>query len=531
MESPSTSPYTSTSDAVPDTKQQNGTGTNGVGHTENGDAATTTTTTTTTAASPPTTVLWVPTGTQWRDYLHFLGPGWLVSIAYIDPGNYQADIQAGASAGYSLLFVVWWTSVLCVYVQILCVRLAYYGGMNLAEAQARATHSRTWHRYLNWAVAEFSTVLTDLPEVIGIGIACNIFFGWPYWVGVVLSLFTTMSFLAVQNYGIRTLEIIIFAFVGVMALSLWVEMGDVGVDSGELMRGWVIGFTEVRRSDIFAIAGILGAVVMPHNLYLHSAVCQTRPVRPEHAALAVKYSSYEPILPIVVSFFINMAVVSIATESFGDDLPEDRGKVGLTTFEDYLQRGSFLFGIALLASGQSSAITTTFTGQYVMDGFLRIRLPTHWRAIMTRLIAITPCVLVSAAVPHQVNQLVNLVNASLSVLLPFALTPLVRYNCSPEFMGPKHAARGKERIFLYCLAFGVWAVNATTLSVKDGGFFGDWRARVTSSFSMVVLIVIEVSFHLFYLWWNIDCMTRKLDQREEPAEEASLAETPNGEII
>ena len=462
---------------------------------------------------------WAPTGNRWRDFLHFLGPGWLVSIAYVDPGNYQADIQAAASGRYSLLWVVWWTSVLSVYVQILCVRLAYYGGMNLAEAQARATRSRTWHRYLNWAVAEFSTVITDLPEVIGMGIACNIFFGWPYWVGVVLSLFTTMSFLAVQSFGIRTLEIIIFAFVGMMACSLWVEVANVGVNTGEMMEGWFYGFVEVQRGDIFAIAGILGAVVMPHNLYLHSAVCQTRPVRPEHAPLAVKYGSYEPILPIVVSFFVNMAVVTVATESFGDNtLTEET--VGLTTFEHYLQHGSFLFGIALLASGQSSAITTTFTGQYVMDGYLHIQLPTHWRAIVTRLIAITPCVLVSATVPHQINQLVNFVNAALSVLLPFAFTPLVRYNCSPEFMGEKHASRGFERVFLYLLAFGVWTVNAVTLSVNGGGFFGDWRNSLAPSVARSVLIVVEILFHLFYAWWNIDCVLRTLDERDEPREQA-----------
>ena len=474
---------------------------------------------------------WTPTGNSWRDFLHFLGPGWLVSIAYVDPGNYQADIQAAASGGYSLLWVVWWTSVLSVYVQVLCVRLAYYGGMNLAEAQAHATRSRTWHRYLNWAVAEFSTVITDLPEVIGMGIACNIFFGWPYWVGVILSLFTTMSFLAVQSYGIRTLEIIIFFFVGIMACSLWVEMAGVGVDSGELMRGWIYGFVQVDRGDIFAIAGILGAVVMPHNLYLHSAACQGRPVHPEHAPLAVKYSSYEPLLPIVVSFFINVACLAVATESFGDNVIT--GTVGLTTFEDYLRNGSFLFGIALLASGQSSAITTTFTGQYVMDGFLKIQLPTHWRAIATRLVAITPCVLVSATVPHQVNQLVNFVNAALSVLLPFAFTPLVRYNCSPEIMGTKYASRGMERVLLYCLTFGVWVVNAMTLSVSGGGFFGDWRANLEPSFGRTVLIVVEVSFHLFYAWWNIDCLTRKMDERDGAEEEEALLEEEEetGEVI
>ena len=461
--------------------------------------------------------VWEPTGVHWRDFLHFAGPGWLVSIAYVDPGNYQSDILSAASARYRLLFAVWWTSILSIYVQVLCVRLAYHGNMNLAQAQAMVTthyiggKKRSWHRYLNWFLAEFSTVITDLPEVIGIGIACNLFFGWPYYIGVILSLFTTMSFLAMQRYGIRVLEWLIFAFVAIMGVALWIEVMHVGVNQRELFAGWIYGFVKVQRSDIFAIAGVLGSVVMPHNLYLHSSVCQSRRVRPQDSSLAVKYGSYEPIFPIVMSFFVNLAIVAIASESFSDATNGMLGTVGLTTFGSYLKHGSYLFGIALLAAGQSSAITTTFTGQYVMDGFLHIRLPMHWRAIVTRLIAITPCVLVSIFMPHQLNQLVNLVNATLSILLPFAFTPLVKYNCSPEIMGPTKASRGWERVLLYSFALSVWAINAITLSVNGGGFFGNWRHNMPASPRKTALVVVEVCCQLFYAWWNLDCVLAPVD--------------------
>ena len=186
--------------------------------------------------SAPAEYRWSPSGSWWRDMLHFVGPGFMVCIAYVDPGNYQADIQAGATARYQLLWTVWWSSILSIYVEVLCVRLAIYGQVTLAEVQAADNSDRM--RWLNWAIAEFSIVITDLPEVIGVGIACNVFFGWPYYVGVILSLFTTMIFLACERFGIRVLESMIVVFVGVMSIALFVEMALVGTNVPELVEGW-----------------------------------------------------------------------------------------------------------------------------------------------------------------------------------------------------------------------------------------------------------------------------------------------------
>jgi natural resistance-associated macrophage protein len=205
-------------------------------------------------------------------------------------------------------------------------------------------------------VAEFSVILTDLPEVIGFGIACNLFFGWPYWIGVISSLLTTMVFLATMNFGMRVLEGTIFIFVGIMSIALFVEMGFVGVDVPALSRGWVYGFVDATSEDLFAIVGILGAVVMPHNLYLHTGTVQTRKVKQTTDVIdkAILYSSLEPVLPIVVSFFVNTAVVSIAAESvFGS---ANAASVGLTDFCQYFQGlrgGCILWGVALLSAGQS----------------------------------------------------------------------------------------------------------------------------------------------------------------------------------
>jgi len=448
---------------------------------------------------------WSPSGSRWKDFLHFVGPGWFVSIAYVDPGNYQADIQAGAASRYELLWVVWWTSILSIYVQILCVRLAYYTNMTLAEAQAR--HSTKWMRRLNWFIAEFSTIITDLPEVIGIGIACNIFFGWPYYVGVIFSLFTTMVFLFTMNFGMRVLETIIFLFVGIMSISLFIEMDFVGVNGGEVVEGWLYGFTKLSNQNIFDITGVLGAVVMPHNLYLHTAACQARPAEKEHIKQAVYLSSWEPVAPIVLSFFVNLAIVAIAAERvYGT---ENASLVGLTDFCEYFQKltgGCGLWAIALLAAGQSSAITTTYTGQYVMDGFLQLQIPVQMRAIVTRLIAITPCIIVSTAFPNQLNELVNIVNSSLALLLPFAFTPLVKYNCSPEIMGEEGCAKGLEKYILYFFAVAVWAINAFGLSLANGGFFGDLRPKLNGAGSATLMGIVEILVQIFYVWWNWNCV-------------------------
>ncbi len=450
-------------------------------------------------------------------------PGWLVSIAYIDPGNYQADIQAGATTQYYLLFTIWWSSILSIYVQVLCVRLGYYAQQTLAEVQAKEFRQQRSNkkRYFAWFIAEFSVILTDLPEVIGIGIACNLFFGWPYWVGVILSLLTTMSFLATMKFGMQILEAIIVGFVGIMSIALFVEMSFVQPDKEAILKGWIYGFVDVTTDDLFTIAGIIGAVVMPHNLYLHTASVQSRKVvrRTEVVEKAVWYCSVEPIVPIVVSFFVNLAVVAIAAERvYGY---ENAAMVGLTDFCNYftsLKGGCLLWGIALLAAGQSSAITTTYTGQYIMDGFLELRLPIRVRAVATRLVAITPCVVVSLFFPRGLNLMINIVNAALGFLLPFALLPLIKYNCSTSIMGD-HASKGTEKMVLYGFGIFVWFINALTLSIPGGGFFGDFvNSSMDWSATKVGWLVLQFLLQVFYAYWNFTCLFTPL--------EGNLEDTP-----
>lgn len=465
---------------------------------------------------PSNNETWNPSGYWWKDLLYFVGPGWMASIAYVDPGNYQANIQAGALSRYSLLCVIWWTSVLSLYVQILCVRLAYYGNITLSEAQAKYSSPSAPLRYLNWFLAEFATVITDLPEVIGIGIACNVFFGWPYWVGVVLSLLTTMLFLLTLNYSTRMLEAIIGVFVGIMAIALIAEMNFVGYNSTEMVQGWIYGVSNLSKKDMFSITGVVGSVVMPHNLYLHTAACQSRSINvpKQHVEKAVYWSSIEPILPFIISFFVNLAVLSISAERVhGTD---NAANVGLTDFCNYFESlvaGCTLWGIALLAAGQSSAITTTYTGQYVMDGFLNLQIPIKMRAVITRLVAITPCIIVSVLLPNRLNQMINVVNAMLSFLLPFAFTPLVMLNCNEVVMG-QHASKGVEKVILHIFAFAVWLINAIGISIDGGGFFGELRHDSSSFLKGFIVVLLEISVQIFYAWWNWKCIRTKITRHE-----------------
>lgn len=405
----------------------------------------------------------------------------------------------------------------------MCVRLAYYGQVTLAEVQARDYAHVKWVRYMNWFIAELSAVITDLPEVIGIGIAGKIFFGWPYYVGVLLSLLTTMVFLGMLRFGLRQLEWLIFGFVGIMSAALFVEMSFVGIHWGKLFKGWTVDVVYTQQSDLFAVTGIIGAVVMPHNLYLHTAACQSRRVQRtvDTVQRAVHYCTWEPVFPLFFSFFINAAVVSIAAERVQGSPHADQ--VGLTDFCDYfrtLKGGCFLWGLALLAAGQSSAITTTFSGQYVMDGFLQFRMPVWSRAVMTRLVAITPCVIVSVLFPSgpALNEIVNIVNSSLSVLLPFALTPLVKYNCSTAYMG-RFAASLMERFFMYSLALGVYLVNAVSLTAPGAGFFGFVFDMDEHDPRRFFWFTVMVCVQLFYGVWNIHCLMAPVRQPMTPLEE------------
>ena len=439
---------------------------------------------------------WMSSGSKWKDYLHFCGPGWLVAIAYLDPGNTQADIQAGAVGGYSQLWTFFWVTTLSIYIQVLCARLSMVGQTTLSESMRKIIKHK-WLRYVAWAIAEFSVIITDIPEVIGMGIAFNVFFDWPYYVGCLISPVTTLLFLATQNSkgGMRWLEMMIVLLIGVMAITIFIEWGLVDSEPAKAIEGLVYGFVEKDGRNLWLITGIIGAVVMPHNLYLHTASVLSRPVRRDNETVkkATFWVSVEPIVPIMFSFLINIGIVIVAASNvYGKPGAEN---VGNTDFASYLKvkGGPILWGIALLAAGQSSAITTTYSGQYIMDGFLEMRIPVWARAIGTRMIALLPCVLIAACVPGDaaLNTIVDIVNSSLSILLPFALTPLARLVTSKSYFG-EYAATKWEAAIIWLGTFAVYAINVMSLSTKGGGFFGDLMIGVQQTLADGTILPFKV---------------------------------------
>merc|ERR1711977_9745 len=364
----------------------------------------------------------IPPGvdTPWSfgSFIRYFGPGWLVCIAYVDPGNYQADIQSGAQTGYSQNWVILWTQLLSWYVQYMCVKLQHYTNTNLAEAMA--LQYPKYIRWLFWVIAEVSIILTDLPEVIGFAIAINLFNpSVPLFAGVLL------SFLATLNRGSYFIELTACALVVIMSIVLFIEWDYAPTDSKQFLAGAFVPALKMDPGAVQSIISIIGAVVMPHNLYLHSGALESRrcPSVEKYKRQAVKLGLWDPFIPILSTTVVNWAIAALAAIyvfSNPDVSPDEAGALGIASFPKYLdvKGGTILWGIALIAAAQSSCITTTYSGQFVMDGFLKINLPRWARAIITR------CVAVAAAFTNDTKALetmVDIVNSSLAFLLPFAL--------------------------------------------------------------------------------------------------------------
>jgi len=431
----------------------------------------------------------IPPGvdTPWTfsTFIRYFGPGWLVCIAYVDPGNYQADIQSGAQTGYSQNWVILWTQLLSWYVQYMCVKLQHYTNTNLAEAMA--LQYPKYIRWMFWVIAEVSIILTDLPEVIGFAIAINLFNpSVPLYAGVLLSFLTTMLFLATLHKGSYFIELTACALVVIMSIVLFVEWDMSPTNSTDFLKGAFLPILPMTPGAIQSIIQIIGAVVMPHNLYLHSGCLETRRCPPVDAykRQAVKLGLWDPFIPILSTTVVNWAIASLAAiYVYGKNIPDADG-LGIASFPKYLdvKGGNIMWGIALIAAAQSSCITTTYSGQFVMDGFLKINIPKWSRAIFTRCVAVVPCVAVAAAFTNDTKALetmVDIVNSSLAFLLPFALIPLVKLTCSKQYMGVDYASGKIETVLIILATVLCFGINFYTLVAPGGDYFGQYTSQMT----------------------------------------------------
>jgi len=423
-----------------------------------------------------------PPSGSWWNYLKWFGPGWLVSIAYVDPGNYQAQLASGSTTGYTQNWVVIWTTLLSLYICHMCVKLQHYTNTNLAQAMA-GQYPR-YVRYLFWFIAEFTVVITDLPEVIGFAVAINLINpNVPLWAGVILSLLTTFAFLMTLSRGTFVVEVICCALVLIMSIVLFVEWDMSPTNSTLFLKGAFLPLLPMDPSAIYSVIGIIGAVVMPHNLYLQSGTLASKRVPSNKACKkkVVLLGTLDPVLPLLITIVVQWSIAVLAAIYVYEKPDIDVDQLGIASFPQYLdvKGGTVLWAVALIAAAQSSCITTTYSGQFVMDGFLNVRLPLWLRAVLTRVFAIIPCILVAAfAGTRLMEQMIDAVNAALSFMLPFALIPLVKLTTSKTVMGDFVAGK-IETCIIWAATLVCFGVNVFVLVAPEGGFFGNYTGMMT----------------------------------------------------
>jgi len=420
----------------------------------------------------------IPRGVPfWRKALAFAGPGYMVAVGYMDPGNWATDLAGGARFGYMLLSVVLISNLMAILLQSLALKLGIVTGRDLAQA-CRDHYSRPVSFAL-WVLCEIAIAACDLAEVIGSAIALNLLFDIPLIWGVCLTAFDVLLILLLQNKGFRYLEAFIFALIATIGVCFAVELIMAQPAMAEIARGLIPRAEIVTNHAMLYIAiGILGATVMPHNLYLHSSIVQTRKVLPDDASRreAVRFATLDSTVALLFAFFINAAILILAAATFHQTGHQDVADIGdayhLLTPLLGTTLASTLFAVALLASGQNSTITGTLAGQIVMEGFLNIRLPAWLRRLITRLIAIIPAVIVTALYGEKgAGGLLILSQVILSLQLSFAVIPLVYFTGQRSKMGAF-----TNRPTLAALS---WVVAATILGLNAWllvGTFREWMA-------------------------------------------------------
>ncbi|MGA8414589.1 MAG: Nramp family divalent metal transporter [Xanthobacteraceae bacterium] len=387
------------------------------------------------------------TGPLWKRLLAFLGPGYLIAVGYMDPGNWATSLAAGSKFGYALLSIALLSNIMAIVLQALCTRLGIGAGRDLAQA-CRDAFPRAVSIPL-WAAAEIAICATDLAEVIGTAIGLNLLFGIPLEIGVLLTALDVFVVLSMQRLGFRWVEAFIVALLAVIAACFAIQIAMANPDWGGVLRGFAPTSDIISNPDkLYLALGILGATVMPHNLYLHSGIVQTRRFGSSlgEQREAIMLATADSTLALMLALVINASILILAAATFNSS--------GKTDVAELDQAYGFLapllgsaiaptlFAVALLCCGLNSTVTATLSGQIVMEGFLHIRLPGWARRLITRSVAIVPAAIVTIWYGERgTAQLLILSQVILSLQLPFAIVPLVMFTADRRKMGDLVAPR------------------------------------------------------------------------------------------
>ncbi|MCI1221583.1 Nramp family divalent metal transporter [Bifidobacterium tibiigranuli] len=401
----------------------------------------------------------------WKNLAAFSGPGALVAVGYMDPGNWITSIGGGAQFGYLLMSVILISSLIAMMLQYMCAKLGIVTGLDLA--QATRMHTGRKLGIALWICTELAVMATDIAEVIGGAIALNLLFGIPLTVGVALTVLDVLLLLLLTKIGFRKIEAIVAALIAVIVVVFVYEVALAKPDMGAMFAGFLPTPAILKPSQLTMALGIVGATVMPHNLYLHSSIVQTRKVdRSDEAQVdhAVRFAAWDSNIQLSVAFVVNCLLLVLGAAMFyghGDGLDTFTSlynALGDSSLAGPVASGalSTLFAVALLASGQNSTITGTLTGQIVMEGFIRMHIPLWLRRLVTRVISIIPvliCAIVFGGKESALDSLLVYSQVFLCVALPISMVPLVWLTSSKKVMG-KHA----NPLWLAILAWVVVAV-------------------------------------------------------------------------
>ncbi|SDT31372.1 manganese transport protein [Paenibacillaceae bacterium GAS479] len=421
--------------------------------------------------------LHVPKKASWlRKLLAFMGPGYLVAVGYMDPGNWATDLAGGSMFGYTLLSVVLLSNLIAMLLQSLSGKLGIVTGRDLAQA-CRDHYSKPVSLML-WVLCELAIAACDLAELIGTAIALNLLFGLPLLWGVILTSLDVMVVLLLQNKGFRYMEALVITLIGTIGACFLIELIWAQPIMADVMKGFIPSGEIVTNPAMLYIAiGILGATVMPHNLYLHSSIVQTRSFEqtPAGKKEAIHFATIDSTIALGLALFINAAILIVAGAVF-----HSSGNTGIADIGDAYHlmtplmggaAASVLFGIALLAAGQNSTLTGTLAGQIVMEGFLGLRMKPWLRRLITRLIALVPAVIVTALYGEKgTTDLLILSQVILSLQLSFAVFPLVKFTSDPGKMGEFANKTFIKLLSWFCAAL-IAVLNLYLLGMTVWGWF------------------------------------------------------------
>ena len=448
--------------------------------------------------------------TFWRRMFAFAGPAYLVSVGYMDPGNWATDLEGGARFGYQLLWVLVMSNAMAILLQTLSARLGIVSGRDLAQA-CRETYPRQVNWAL-WALCEVAIAACDLAEVLGAAIALNLLFHIPLFIGVLLTSADTLLLLWLQSLGMRTLEAFVLSLITVIAACFCIEIFWAKPSAGELLVGLV---PRLNRDSLYVAIAILGATVMPHNLYLHSALVQTRQIggTDKDRRAACRYNLIDSAVALNGAMLVNAAILVLAAAVFfkhGIVVTEIQQAHKLLEPLLGTSMAGIMFAVALLCSGQSSTLTGTMAGQVVMEGFLEFRMRPWLRRLITRSLAITPAALTIYFAGDQATfGLLILSQVILSMQLPFAVIPLIHFTSDRRRMGA-FASPGWVRALAWIVAAVIVGLNIrlAASSVSDWvAASGRWRPLVLGAVlvtsGLLLALLAWVSLEPFIRrWWR-----------------------------